>query len=186
MLYLIGGAARTGKTIIAERLLKDRNIPFFSLDYLVSALDRNLHNIPSRQAAHKIMSNLESMLRNIAEVKSDYIIEGDKLLPGLVSKLIGEYPNQIISCFLGYPNIDPEKKVKEIKQYPGRINDWTRDLSETELRDLITEMLDYSRYLETECHKYNLIYFDTSEDFSNTVEKAYIYLLKFPQSHAQS
>ena len=178
MLYLIGGAARTGKTLLSERLLKEKKIPCFCLDFLVTAIDRNLHNIPSRQAAHKIWPHLESMLRNIVEVKSNYIIEGDKLLPEHVNKLIQDYPNQITSCFLGYPNIDPLHKIKEIKEHPGHINDWTRESSETELRDLVTEMLDYSLYLQTECFKYNLIYFDTSEDFINTIEKAYRYLIQ--------
>jgi hypothetical protein len=178
MLYLIGGAARTGKKILSERLLKEKNIPYFCLDYLISAIDRNLHNISSCQAAFKIWPNLEAMLRNIVEVKSNYIIEGDKLLPGQVSKLIQDYPNQIISCFLGYSTIDPLQKVKAIKQYSSHINDWTRESSEIDLRDLVTEMLDYSQYLQTECLKYNLSYFDTSEDFSKTIDKAYQYLIK--------
>jgi len=65
MLYLIGGAARTGKTILSQRLLKERNIPYFCLDYLINAIDRTLHNIPSREAAIKIWPNLEAMLRRM-------------------------------------------------------------------------------------------------------------------------
>ena len=178
MLYLIGGAARTGKTILSERLLKEKNIPYFCLDYLVSAIDRNLHNIPSRQAAYKILPHLEAMLRNIVEVKSNYIIEGDKLLPELVIKLIRIYPNQIVSCFLGYSSIDPQEKIKAIKEYPSHINDWTGKLSEVDLKALVTEMSDYSQYIQAECYKYNLSYFDTSEDFSNTIDKAYQYLIR--------
>ena len=40
MIYLIGGAARTGKTIIARRLPSERNIPYFCVDYIVSALEQ--------------------------------------------------------------------------------------------------------------------------------------------------
>ena len=178
MLYLIGGAARTGKTILSQRLLKERSIPYFCLDYLISAIDRTLHNIPSREAAIKIWPNLEEMLRNIVEVGSDYIIEGDKLLPEHVSNLIKDYPDQIISCFLGYPSADPQKKINEIQQYPGHINDWTKNSTESELRDLVTEMLDYSRFLQSECSRYNLPYFNTSENFSITIYKAYSYLIQ--------
>lgn len=176
MLYLIGGAARAGKTILSERLLKDKNIPYFCVDYLVSALSRKLHYIPSREAAIRIWPRLESMLRNIVEVGSNYIIEGDKLLPEQVSNFIKEYPDQIVSCFLGYPNIDPLQKIKAIQLYPGHINDWTKESTEKELRDLVTEMVDYSLYLQTECNKYHIPYFDLSDDFSNTLEKAYRYL----------
>ncbi len=178
MLYLIGGAARTGKTILSERLLKEKSIPYFCLDFLVSAIDRNLHNIPSRQAAYKMMPYVEAMLRNIVEVKSNYLIEGDKLLPELVNKLIQVYPNQIVSCFLGYSSIDPLEKIKAIKEYPSHINDWTSESSEINLQALVTEILEYSKYIQTESYKYNLNYFDTSEDFSNTIDKAYQFLIQ--------
>ncbi len=39
MLYIIGGAARAGKTMIARRMLVENNIPCFCVDYFVSALD---------------------------------------------------------------------------------------------------------------------------------------------------
>jgi adenosyl cobinamide kinase/adenosyl cobinamide phosphate guanylyltransferase len=32
MLYLLGGAARSGKSIIAKRILAESRIPFFCLD----------------------------------------------------------------------------------------------------------------------------------------------------------
>jgi hypothetical protein len=47
MLYLIGGAARSGKTNLSKRLLTGKSIPYFCIDYLVSAIDRTLHNKPS-------------------------------------------------------------------------------------------------------------------------------------------
>jgi hypothetical protein len=40
MLYLIGGAARAGKTILGHRLFRERSIPYFCVDYFVSALDQ--------------------------------------------------------------------------------------------------------------------------------------------------
>jgi hypothetical protein len=40
MLYIIGGAARAGKTMLARRLLQERNIPCFCVDWIVGALER--------------------------------------------------------------------------------------------------------------------------------------------------
>ncbi len=34
MLYMLGGAARAGKSIIARRILAEKRIPFFCLDHL--------------------------------------------------------------------------------------------------------------------------------------------------------
>ena len=35
LLYLVSGTSRSGKTIIANNILKRKNIPFMSLDWLV-------------------------------------------------------------------------------------------------------------------------------------------------------
>ena len=35
MLYLISGASRSGKTMIAEKILSRKNLPYMSLDWLV-------------------------------------------------------------------------------------------------------------------------------------------------------
>lgn len=176
MLYLIGGAARSGKTILSKRLLTEKSIPYFCIDYLVSAIDHNMHKESSRQVAIKIQDRLESMLRNIIEVEPDYVVEGDKLLPELVSKLSKEYPDRIISCFLGYPMIEPKKKIEEIKQNPGPINNWTKNSSDEELSKLIAEMIDNSAFIQKECSNYNIPYFDVSNNFSKNIDLAYQHL----------
>ncbi len=38
MLYVIGGAARAGKTLLAQRLFRNHRTPYFCVDYFVSAL----------------------------------------------------------------------------------------------------------------------------------------------------
>ncbi|MFA6096157.1 MAG: hypothetical protein WC788_00850 [Candidatus Paceibacterota bacterium] len=176
MIYLIGGAARSGKTILSKRLLTGKSIPYFCIDYLVSAIDRTLHNKPSFDAAMKIQPQLESMIRNITEIEPDYIVEGDKILPELASRLSKEYPNQIISCFLGYASADPSIKMEEIKQNPGPINNWTKNSSNEELMQLIAEMTDYSAFIKKECNKYDIPYFDVSNNFSKNIDLAFQYL----------
>ena len=60
MIYLIGGSARTGKTIIARRLLSERNYPYFCVDYFVSAQDQGAPELginaesPNEKRARKL------------------------------------------------------------------------------------------------------------------------------------
>ena len=178
MLYLIGGAARTGKTILAKRLLDEKNIPYFCIDYLVSSIDRKMHDEPSKKVAHKVWPNIKFLLRNIVEVEPNYVIEGDKFLPEFVSQIINEYPNKITPCFLGYSSISPKQKIKEIKQNKNTINNWTENLSDRDLMELTNEMIDYSKFLKKECKKYDIPYFDLSDDFLKTLEQTYKYLIK--------
>ena len=41
MIYLISGASHTGKTLLAQRILEARNIPYLSLDHLKMGLIRS-------------------------------------------------------------------------------------------------------------------------------------------------
>ena len=87
MLYLIGGAARSGKTLIAQRMLLEHSIPRYALEYFVSALHRGCPEIGVRHEeanparAERLWPRLEPMLRNIVEVEPVYVVEGDALLP---------------------------------------------------------------------------------------------------------
>lgn len=38
MLYIIGGASRSGKTTVAKRILEETKISYFSLDYLMMGI----------------------------------------------------------------------------------------------------------------------------------------------------
>ena len=41
MIYLIGGASHTGKTVLAQRILEEKQIPYLSLDHLKMGLIRS-------------------------------------------------------------------------------------------------------------------------------------------------
>lgn len=185
MLYLIGGAARSGKTILARRLLNKKSIPYFCIDYFVSSMDRGMpeidisHDDPVKECAYKLWPRLEPMLRNIIEVEPDYIVEGDRLLPEFVGKTSSDYPNQVVSCFLGYPAISLDQKKQEIEKNTNTVNNWTEHLSDSDLLKLIGETIEYSKFLQDECRKFNIPYFDVSDDFSKAIENAFHFLLEF-------
>ena len=41
MVLLIGGASHTGKTVLAQRILEERQIPYLSIDHLKMGLIRS-------------------------------------------------------------------------------------------------------------------------------------------------
>ncbi len=182
MLYLIGGAARAGKTIIAHRFLREKQIPYFCLDYFVSALHRGLpeigvfHDLPNLIRAQKLWPGLEHLLRNIVEVEPRYLVEGDTFLPGHISELKRTYDPEIRACFLGYTSMTAEKKLKDIRKFRGGVNDWIQNEPDDYILDLAKEMIEFSRFIEEECRKYQIAWFDTSNDFPGAIAKAYDYL----------
>ena len=182
MLYVIGGAARAGKTLLAHRMLKERNIPYFCVDYFVSALDQGAPELgiaaesPNELRSRLLWPRIEPMLRNIVEVEPRYTVEGDALLPKGVAALSDAYPGCIRACFIGYAHTTPARKLAEIRAFGGGVYDWLQHHTDQYILDLCTEMIGFSRYVQQECSAYGLPYFDVSDDFRAGLEQAYAVL----------
>lgn len=179
MLRVIGGAARSGKTIVARRLLEEHGVPYFCVDYFVSALDRGAPELgieaesPSWVRAEALWPRIEPMLRNIVEVEPEYTVDGDALLPRGVALLQETYGDRVGACFLGYASSTPERKLTEIRAFAGGVNDWIRDKSDSYVLALAREMIDFSEYIRRECATFGIPYFDVSDDFEGALRRAY-------------
>jgi hypothetical protein len=179
MLYLIGGAARSGKTLLAHRLLRERGVPHFCVDYFVSALDQGAPELgiqgesPTEPKTKKLWPRLVPMLRNIVEVEPAYTVEGDALSPRGVSEQIQAYPGQIRAAFVGYGSTTAERKLAEIRTAAGGVNDWIQDHTDEYILALCSEMIEFSRFVQAECQSLGLPYFDVSDDFQQGLDKAY-------------
>jgi len=98
MLYIIGGAARAGKSIIARRLVSECEVPYFNLDFLMMGLAKGLSDsgvnpeASSSEVAAKIWPIVRAMAINILEVGIDYLIEGDTIEPRQVKELSLLFP----------------------------------------------------------------------------------------------
>lgn len=183
MLYLISGASRSGKTMIAEKILARENLPYMSLDWLVMGFTNGMpecgiHDLlfPD-EIAKKLWKFLRAMCESMLWQKTDCVIEGEAILPELVSELLNKHPDKIKICFLGYTDIDIDKKVSSIKEFSTGTADWLNKKPDKYVYDHISNMVAHSRMIKTGCGKYNMPYFDTSEDFIGTIDKAVGYLL---------
>ena len=183
MLYIIGGAARAGKTQIARRMLDEHNIPLFCLDYFVSAMDRGAPELgigaedPVIPKSERLWPRIEPMLRNIVEVEPHYLVEGDSIWPEGVAKLRDAYHPQIRAVFLGFADASPQQKLVKIRQFSGGVNDeWIQSQTDDYVLALCKEMIEWSQFLRVECKQYGLPYFEVSANFSCILDQAYNYL----------
>lgn len=180
---MIGGPARCGKSLLARRLLRQREAPYFCADYLTSGLAAGVpdlgvaHELPCQARGELIWPVLVGVLRNLVEVEPEYVVEGDALLPARVAELQAEYEGQVRACFLGYPRAVAAARIASIRAHPSPVNDWVRGLSEDLLNDLVVEMLDFSRHLEAECQRLGIPFFDGSVDFDLALQQAETYLV---------
>ena len=183
MLYLLGGAARSGKSIIARRILTEKRIPFFCLDHLA---------IGSAKAVPQLQIDLDSddacvgerlwpLVRSVAAViikdRIDYLLEGASLQPKHVNELHSEFPAQVHACFLGYAEAKIAEKFEQARRYGGGPDDWMMRFDDTTVRHELERLKKVSEVLRDECGKYQLQYFETSIDFHNSAEQAIEYLI---------
>jgi adenylate kinase family enzyme len=184
MIYVISGTSRSGKTMMANKILEEKKIPYMSLDWLVMGFTNGIpeYGIHDKlfpdEIAKKFWSFLEGMCENMIWTDKDYVLEGEAVLPELISELTEKYPDRIRVCFVGYTDIDIEKKVEDVKRYSTGENDWLSNKNDEYISNHITNMVEHSKMIMKDCKDYNLKYFDTSKDFIPTLNRAIDYLFE--------
>jgi hypothetical protein len=183
MLYLIGGASRAGKTNLARRFTSS-GISCFSLDYLTQMFHEAapqlgiLYDSEIKERAQRLWPFVKPMLDGIAYAESHYAVEGHPLLPSDAARFKDELgSDKIRVCFLGYPNCTADLKKDNVKSFASAVNNWLQGKPDEDILRVVTAEIEFSRYLQHECRKYGLEFFDTSYDYWGTIHLAFDYML---------
>ncbi|MCW3095715.1 MAG: hypothetical protein JWL77_1333, partial [Chthonomonadaceae bacterium] len=178
MLLIIGGAARTGKSILSRRLLLETHQPYLSLDVLKMGLVNGLPSFgldPEASAiaiAEQLWPLVKAMAVNMVETDVHYTIEGE-ILPKHADELALRFPKEVRAGFLGYADIVPRQKLAEIRKFGGHPNDWLTDYPDEDILELVEQNVEFSRYLQKECRRLGIPYFDTSESFDSVQNRVF-------------
>ncbi len=182
MLYLIGGAPRSGKTTLARRMLAEHGVPYFSIDTLIASL-ASTHPELGMRVSDPALKRMEIVWPTIRKVATDVVQSGDNLLlegDVLLPKHLIEFGHTtragIKTCFIGYADVDPLKKLRAIREHASDGIDWTEELDDARLLSLIGELRTFSEYLRRECCHYKIPYFDGSTCFASAIREAKAYL----------
>ncbi len=183
MLFLVSGTSRSGKTLIARKILADKRIPYLSLDWLMMGFNDGIpeygihHLLWPNEIAEKMEPFLQGMINCMLVDGMDYVIEGEAMLPQSVAALIDKYPGTIKVAFVGYTEISVEDKVALVKKHSDGENDWLTSESDEYISDHVRNMIAYSKMIKNGCIQHGLTYFDTSEDFSGAIAAAADFLV---------
>jgi adenylate kinase family enzyme len=184
MIYIISGTSRSGKTLIAQKMMKQYEIPYVSLDWLVMGFTNGIpeyginDKLWPNEIAEKFWDFLNAMCENMIWSETDYIIEGEAILPKLINVLLKKYPDKIKICFIGYTNVKMSVKVKDVYHHSNGKNDWLTNESKEYTESHIVNMIEYSKMIKKTCEEYEIKYFDTSENFLQTIDNVIKYLTK--------
>src|ERR1700675_3722714 len=87
MLYMIGGAPRSGKTTLARRMLAEHGLPYFSIDILIASLARAEPELgmrvsdPALKRMEVVWPTIRKVASDLLQSGDDLLLEGDVLLP---------------------------------------------------------------------------------------------------------
>lgn len=173
MLYLIGGPAKVGKSKLAERLLNEKQIPYFPTDVFIETLKGNKLGIfGAAKRAEEFAPYFQSMMKILPGYCEDYCVEGNAFMPAQVSELEKNTDIELRACFLGMSKTN----LDTILKYAGPQTWLMTNLSEMQRREYPKWLVKNSEEIEQQCKVYGYKYFDLADDYAAKFEQAYKYL----------
>lgn len=178
---MLGGASRSGKTLLARRAVSEKQIPYFPLDALLGSLVYGAPQMGIRyedsftDRSNKLWPITKQMIKMLLNEEQSYLIEGDSILPAQVSELMAQQAS-VRSCFVGYGGLSGAEKLSLVRQHHRGEVDWTKEIPDKDLLPMIETMIDFSKYIKEECMRHKIEYFDISHDFQGSQDAAFQYL----------
>jgi hypothetical protein len=181
MIYLIGGAARVGKTTLCHQVSTTLNIGWISTDLLMTLLgmtkvagiktEWNAASEALTTNAEWFFPYLERFVWGICSFTDAYVIEGVDFLPAQVAQLSTQYP--IRAVFLGCSNLT----LEVFDQFPGRSLGYI-GLPEAFRRQIVQDVPPWSAFIRQEAERFGYAYVDTGTDFPQRLAEAETMLIR--------
>lgn len=184
MIYLIGGAPRTGKSIISNLLMQELSISWLSTDVLRTVI----HDVtPAEEQAIKfpyggftsadqltemqvkqmvdwqitetnsLQTCINSLIRHQIDVRDNQILEGVHLSPQHIRMLMDNplFKDQIRSVFI--ISTDESIQLESMRKNTSHF-DWLAGASDEAFESVANFVVAYGKWIQKECERYNLPY----------------------------
>jgi 2-phosphoglycerate kinase len=175
MIYMIGGAPRAGKSILAQQVSAKLKIGWISTDILMELLRvKDVEGIKAEWNASSevIIANaewffpyLERLVWGVSSMTESYVIEGVDFLPANISQLSKIY--QVRSVFVGCS----EMTLVHFDQFPGRSRGYAGLPEEMKLQ-IVHDVPLWSEFIQQEAERFGYPYVDMIGDFSSRLQEA--------------
>ncbi len=174
MLYIVGGLSKVGKTRVAELLLSQNAVSYLSTDLIIEMLEENqVQKFNADVRTSNFEPYLESIVRLGPAYHKDICIEGNAFTPKQIQKIKSVTECEIRECFLGMSSSD----IDTILKYAGPDTWLLEDKTEEYRKNYPNLLSDQSKRLEAECKHYNCTYFDMADNYSDSLNRVYQYML---------
>lgn len=172
MHLIVAGAARSGKTTLSLKL-NEYGFTHYKMDSIKRGIcEAYKLTYDDWEEVSPIMCTIIN--RIILDNKTDcnlgiekYLFDTPFIYPKDISK-IDLSDTKVI--FLGYSHVTPEEELKNVRSREKE-NIWTTKISDEDLLKLIEEDIDFSKYIESECKRLGIAYYDMSYDREKMLNK---------------
>ena len=175
MIYLIGGAPRVGKTVLAQQVSVLLKIGWISTDVLHELLKVchaedpngkwNADKAAISATAERFFPYLERFIWGIQSLADAYVIEGVNFLPAQVARLPAQF--QIRPIFLGCSKMTLDR----FERFPGRSKGYI-GLPDEMRRQIVQDVPLWSEFIREEAGRYGYPYIGMSDDFQSRLKEA--------------
>jgi hypothetical protein len=178
--YIICGASRSGKSILARRLQEKFKVSWILGDGIVSSMEDAFpdlgisHHEDSQAIGNRFADFIKFLLWHYEYAGCGYVLDTTHLYPRHIIAMrekIGNVP----AVFLGYTQADPGEKLRQIRSFDPK-NWWTSELSDAELKQLIHDQIGKSIELRQACAELGIPYVDVSHHFEDSLDRAEVIL----------
>lgn len=166
----IAGAAKSGKSTIAEKICSKGSYNHIPLDYFTASLKRNFPDVGIRsnvliegETSPKLALLLSTVFNIIDDTEEKYIIDSAHIMPKDIVKYINRDKWDIV--YVGYPNVSAQDKFNLIRKLEHDFS-WTHRRSDEELFPMIEQLIENSKEIERQCKELNIRFIDTSGDIN--------------------
>ena len=196
MIYLIGGAPRVGKSIIAKNIAARQKAELILTDDVCNAIVETLSPEEKRMrfpfpgfsgtasentftpeeyaefqltSARSLEQSLNTIVTRALTEHRNLVVEGVYLLPEHVHRLMTQHGSTKFSTlFIG--SSDVERTVKGIMNDMSP-NNWMRESDIGVIRQVAAFIAAFSKYIHEEALAYDLPYQERTEDFEGDMKR---------------
>ena len=167
----IGGAARAGKSTIAEKISENNVYNHLPVDYIAKAFKVNFpecginDGVIIDDGSIKLSLFLSTVIEEINRTNEKFIIDSAHVMPKDIIPYLDKEKWDIY--FIGYPNSMAEEKFNIIRKCDSTTS-WTRHFDDERMLELIKGLIEISKKIEEQCREYNINFNDIIEQ---TVEE---------------
>jgi putative acetyltransferase len=185
MIILIGGIGCSGKTLLANQLMRKTQISYFSLDHLMMGIYRGIPNCGFTPMddkfviGEKLWPVIKALIMTNIENNHSIILEGIQLLPHLIFNIPSDYHENVVPVFLFFSGQYIQKNLEDKIIKNRNVIENRSDIDDLSYDKLISE----TRRLKESCINNEIAFIEIADDFIEEMKKAEDYVLSRYKSH---